>query len=143
VIAEMIAAEAAQVSDDTSLDDLWEARAYDPQGELQGIGYGYTAAEACAGAWIVACGWPDECHLLDASVALRTSIGSRRMSWPSSSSRSKDHEARPARRDDRRLRSLQARDNPHRRRGIAFRIRDAEELMPTLRSAPLQPYYLG
>jgi hypothetical protein len=99
VIAEMIAAEAAQVSDDTSLDDLWEARAYDPQGELQGIGYGYTAAEACAGAWIVACGWPDECHLLDASVALRTSIGSRRMSWPSSSSRSKDHEARPARRE--------------------------------------------
>jgi hypothetical protein len=60
VIADML----SYVPGDNNFDDLWEALAYDPQGELQGIGYGYTPAEARAVAWIVACGWPDECHLL-------------------------------------------------------------------------------
>jgi hypothetical protein len=32
--------------------DLWWAYAYDPQGELQGIGTGWTPAEARALAWI-------------------------------------------------------------------------------------------
>jgi hypothetical protein len=33
-------------------DELWWAYAYDPQGELQGIGTGWTPAEARALAWI-------------------------------------------------------------------------------------------
>jgi hypothetical protein len=36
VIFDMIAAEAAQVPDDTSLDDFWWAEAIDPQGEVRG-----------------------------------------------------------------------------------------------------------
>jgi hypothetical protein len=36
---------------------MWDALAYDPQGELQGVGYGYSLAEARALAWICACGW--------------------------------------------------------------------------------------
>jgi hypothetical protein len=34
------------------VDDLWWAYAYDPQGKLQGVGTGWTLAEARALAWI-------------------------------------------------------------------------------------------
>jgi len=59
VIEDIIAADVAQVPDNTRLADLWTGEAFDPQGELEGIGYGWTPAEATAGAWIVACGWLD------------------------------------------------------------------------------------
>jgi hypothetical protein len=36
VIADML----AYAPGDINFEDLWEALAYDPQGELQGIGYG-------------------------------------------------------------------------------------------------------
>ena len=58
VIFDMIAAEAAQVPYDGSLDDLWSSVAYDPEGEFQGFGYGHTPNEARAGAWITVW-WPD------------------------------------------------------------------------------------
>lgn len=61
VIFDMIAAEAAQVPDDTSLNDLWSSVAFDRHGEFQGYGFGYTPAEARAGAWITA--WWLECDL--------------------------------------------------------------------------------
>jgi hypothetical protein len=67
VIFDMIAAEAAQMPDDTGLDDLWSSEAYDPQGEFQGYGYGHTPTEARAGAWItvwITVWWPD-CDLRD------------------------------------------------------------------------------
>ena len=48
----------SQVPYDGSLDDLWSSVAYDPQGEFQGYGYGHTANEARAGAWITVW-WPD------------------------------------------------------------------------------------
>jgi hypothetical protein len=38
---------------------LWEAFAYDHQGQWQAIGYGHTPAEACAVAWLHVCGWMD------------------------------------------------------------------------------------
>jgi hypothetical protein len=46
VLFDMIAAQAAQVPDDTSLDDFWWAEAVDPQGEVRGYGLGHTPAEA-------------------------------------------------------------------------------------------------
>jgi hypothetical protein len=61
VIFDMIAAEAARVPDDTSLDELWSAVALDSYGEFRGYGFGYTPAEARAGAWITA--WWPECDL--------------------------------------------------------------------------------
>jgi hypothetical protein len=61
VIFDMIAAEAAQVPDDTSLRDLWSSVAHDPQGKLRGYGFGHTPAEARAAAWITA--WWPECDL--------------------------------------------------------------------------------
>jgi hypothetical protein len=61
VIFDMIAAEAAQVPDDTSLDDFLWAEAIDPQGEVRGYGLGHTPAEVRAGAWITS--WWPECDL--------------------------------------------------------------------------------
>jgi hypothetical protein len=52
VIFDMIAAEATQVPDDTTLNDLWSSVALDRHGEFRG--YGHTPAEARAGAWITA-----------------------------------------------------------------------------------------
>jgi hypothetical protein len=43
--------------DDGEWEDLWEASAYDAQGQFVCIGLGYTPAEARAMAWITACGW--------------------------------------------------------------------------------------
>ena len=56
VIFDMIAAEAARVPADTNLDDLWSSVAGDAYGQFQGYGFGYTPAEAQAGAWITAGG---------------------------------------------------------------------------------------
>ena len=61
VIFDMIAAEAARVPTDTNLDDLWSSVARDAYGQFQGYGFGYTPAEARAGAWITA--WWPECDL--------------------------------------------------------------------------------
>jgi hypothetical protein len=61
MIFDMIAAEAAGVPDRTSLDDLWSSMAFDPHGEWQGYGFGYTATEARAAAWITV--WWPECDL--------------------------------------------------------------------------------
>ena len=61
VIFDMIAAEAARVPADTNLDDLWSIVARDAYGQFQGYGFGYTPAEARAGAWITA--WWPECDL--------------------------------------------------------------------------------
>jgi hypothetical protein len=61
VIFDMIAAEAAQVPDDTSLSDLWSSVARDPKGEFRGYGFGYTPAEGRAAAWITV--WWPECDL--------------------------------------------------------------------------------
>jgi hypothetical protein len=61
VIFDMIAAEAAQVPEHTSLNDLWSSVAHDPQGQFQGYGYGHTPTEARAGAWIPV--WWPECDL--------------------------------------------------------------------------------
>jgi hypothetical protein len=36
----------------TSLDDMWSCLAYDEAGEWQGYGFGFTPADARAGAWI-------------------------------------------------------------------------------------------
>ena len=52
VIFDMIAAEAARVPDDTSLDELWSSVALDSAGEFRGYSFGHTPAEARAGAWI-------------------------------------------------------------------------------------------
>ena len=57
MIEEIIASEVAAVPDHASLNDLWNCLAYDPQGKLDGIGYGWTPAEAKAAAWITASGW--------------------------------------------------------------------------------------
>jgi hypothetical protein len=46
VVFDMIAAEAAQVPDDTSLDELWSSVALDSAGEFRGYGFGHTPAEA-------------------------------------------------------------------------------------------------
>ena len=46
VIFDMIAAEAAQISDETSLDDLWSSVAFDRHGEFRGYGFGHTPAQA-------------------------------------------------------------------------------------------------
>ena len=54
VIFDMIAADAARVPDDTSLDDLWSSVAFDGHGEFRGYGFGHTPTEARAGAWITA-----------------------------------------------------------------------------------------
>jgi hypothetical protein len=61
VVFDMIAAEVAQVPDDTSLDDLWSSVALDRHGEFRGYGFGHTPAEARAAAWITA--WWPECDL--------------------------------------------------------------------------------
>ena len=61
VIFDMIAAEAARVPDDTSLDELWSSVALDLAGEFRGYGFGHTPAEARAGAWITV--WWPECDL--------------------------------------------------------------------------------
>jgi hypothetical protein len=61
VIADTIAAEAAQVPDDTNLNDLWSSVALDWQEEFRGYGFGHTPAEARAGAWITV--WWPECDL--------------------------------------------------------------------------------
>ena len=61
VIFDMIAAEAAQVSCDESLDNFWWAEAIDPRGGTQAYGLGHTSAEARAGAWINV--WWGECDL--------------------------------------------------------------------------------
>ena len=61
VIFDMIAAEAARVPDDTSLDELWSSVALDSAGEFRGYGFGHTPAEARAGAWITV--WWPECDL--------------------------------------------------------------------------------
>jgi hypothetical protein len=58
----MTAAEAAQVPDVTSLDNLWSSVALDRHGAFRGYGFGHTPAEARAGAWITV--WWPECHLL-------------------------------------------------------------------------------
>jgi hypothetical protein len=60
-IFDMIAAEAAQVPDGGSLDELWSSVALDSAGEFRGYGFGYTPAEARAGAWITV--WWPECDL--------------------------------------------------------------------------------
>ena len=61
VIFDMIAAEAAQVPKDTSLDELWSSVTLDSAGEFRGYGFGYRPAEARAGAWITV--WWPECDL--------------------------------------------------------------------------------
>ena len=61
VIFDIIAAEAARMPHDTSLDDLWSSVALDSDGQFQGYGFGYTPAEARASAWITA--WWPECDL--------------------------------------------------------------------------------
>ena len=61
VVFDMIAAEAAQVPDDTSLDELWSSVALDLAGEFRGYGFGHTPAEARAFAWVTA--WWPECDL--------------------------------------------------------------------------------
>ena len=61
VIFDMIAAEAAQVPDHTSLSDLWSSVARDAQGEFRGYGFNHTPAEARAAAWVTA--WWPECDL--------------------------------------------------------------------------------
>jgi hypothetical protein len=61
VVFEMIAAEAAQVPDHISLNDLWSSVARDPQGEFRGYGFGHAPAEARAAAWITV--WWPECDL--------------------------------------------------------------------------------
>ena len=48
VLFDMIAAQAAQVPHDTSLDDFWGAEAVNPQGEVGGYRLGHTPAEARA-----------------------------------------------------------------------------------------------
>lgn len=58
VVFDMIATEAAQTLDDTDLDELWSSVARDQQGGFRGYGFGYTPAEARAGAWITAW-WPE------------------------------------------------------------------------------------
>jgi hypothetical protein len=58
VIFDIIAAEAARVLDDTSLDDLWSSVALDSDGQFRGYGFGYTPAEVLAVAWITA-RWPE------------------------------------------------------------------------------------
>ncbi|MGC2462454.1 MAG: hypothetical protein WA446_16005 [Steroidobacteraceae bacterium] len=58
VIFDMIAAEAARVPDDTSLDELWSGVARDSDRTFRGYGFGHTPAEARAGAWITAW-WPE------------------------------------------------------------------------------------
>jgi hypothetical protein len=58
VIFDMIAAEAAQVPDNGSLNDMWSIVAFDPHGEFCGYGFGYTPADALPGAWITAW-WPE------------------------------------------------------------------------------------
>jgi hypothetical protein len=56
--ADIDAAIASLKRGDTSKwEDMWEAVAYDAQGEFVCVGYGYTPAEARALAWITACGW--------------------------------------------------------------------------------------
>ena len=61
VVFDMIAAEASQTPDNTSLDDLWSSFAFDRDGESRGCGFGHTPAEARAGAWLTA--WWPECDL--------------------------------------------------------------------------------
>jgi hypothetical protein len=61
VVFDTIASEAAQVPDDTNLDELWSSLAFDPEGELKGLGYGHSPEEARAGAWINV--WWPECDL--------------------------------------------------------------------------------
>lgn len=61
VAFDLIAADAAGVPEDTSLDDLWSSVALDSYGKFRGYGFGYTPAEARAGAWITA--WWPECDL--------------------------------------------------------------------------------
>ena len=61
VVFEMIAAEAAQVPDHISLNDLWSSVARDPHGEFRGYGFGHAPAEARAAAWITV--WWPECDL--------------------------------------------------------------------------------
>jgi len=63
VILDMIAAEAARVLDDTSLDDLWSSVALDSDGQFRGYGFGYSPEKARAGAWITA--WWPVCDLRD------------------------------------------------------------------------------
>ena len=58
VVFDMIAAEAAQVPDRTSLDEFWSSIALAPAGEWQGYGFGHTPAEARAAAWITVW-WPE------------------------------------------------------------------------------------
>ena len=48
VIFDMIAAEAAQVADATSLEELWSSVALDRHGEFRGYGFGHTSTEARA-----------------------------------------------------------------------------------------------
>ena len=57
VIEDLIATEVAGVPDPNDFRDFWECLAYDPTGELEGVGYGLTPAEAKAAAWVTACGW--------------------------------------------------------------------------------------
>jgi hypothetical protein len=61
VVSEMIAAEAAQVPDHTSLSDLWSCVAFDRHGEFRGYGFGHTPGESRAAAWITV--WWPECDL--------------------------------------------------------------------------------
>jgi hypothetical protein len=75
VIFDMIAAEAARVPADTNLDDLWSSVARDAYGQFQGYGFGYTPAEARAGAWITA--WWPECDLRAVRVSCRKAGRSR------------------------------------------------------------------
>jgi hypothetical protein len=61
VIFDMVAAEAAQVPKDTSLNELWSSAALDSAGEFRGYGFGHTPAEARACACVTA--WWPECDL--------------------------------------------------------------------------------
>ena len=58
VIFDMIAAEAAQVPDSFSLNDLWSSVALDSHGAFRGYGFGHTTSEARAAAWITVW-WPE------------------------------------------------------------------------------------
>lgn len=52
VAFDLIAADAAGVPEDTSLDDPWSSVALDSYGKFWGYGFGYTPSGARAGAWI-------------------------------------------------------------------------------------------
>jgi hypothetical protein len=57
VIEDLIASDVAKVPDTTMPSEMFECLAFDPNGNLQGVGYGWTPEEAKAAAWICACGW--------------------------------------------------------------------------------------